>query len=276
MFLYSILLLFHFLHMKTLRLLPIVVLIFVLPLKSNAWGLLGHRVVGEIAERNLTAKAKKAVQAILGDTSMAIAANWADFIKSDTNYRYVSSWHYLDFKDGLSFNDIKLILVNDTTANVYNKTVWIIKELKNKKLSKDKQKFYLRLLIHFIGDMHQPLHHGNETDQGGNKVKVTWFGEATNLHSVWDSKLIEDQQLSYTEYSTLLNHPTAAQKLAWQKQPMSEWIYESYQVSRDIYANTPADSKLSYTYNYRWIDVANKQMLKGGVRLAGVLNDIFK
>lgn len=262
--------------MKTLRFLPVVVVLFILPLQSNAWGLLGHRVVGEIAERNLTAKAKKAVHDILGDTSMAIAANWADFIKSDTSYRYLSSWHYLDFKDSLSFNDIKHILVNDTTANVYNKTVWIIKELKNKKLPKDKQKFYLRLLIHFVGDMHQPLHHGNEADQGGNKIKVSWFGESTNLHSVWDSKLIEDQQLSYTEYATLLNHPTPAQKAMWQKQPISEWIYESYLVSRDIYKTSPVDAKLSYTYIYRWIAVANQQMEKGGVRLAGILNDIFK
>lgn len=262
--------------MKTIRLLPVALALFIIPLQSNAWGLLGHRVVGQIAESYLTPQARKAVKEILGDSSLAIVANWADFIKSDTSYRYLSSWHYLDFKDSLSFADIKKILVNDTTANVYNKTQWIIRELKNKKLPKSKQKFYLMLLIHFVGDMHQPLHHGNETDQGGNKIKLQWFGENTNLHSVWDSKMIEDQQLSYTEYAAAINHVTAAQKAQWQKQPMSEWIYESYLVSRDIYKKTPADSKLGYTYIYNWLAIANKQMLKGGVRLAGVLNEIFK
>ena len=262
--------------MKTVKTFVVILSIIVLPFSSNAWGLLGHRVVGKVAESYLSPQARKAVKQILGDSSLAMVANWADFIKSDTNYRYISSWHYLDFKDSLSLSEVKKIMVNDTTANVYNKSQWLIKQLRNKKLPKDKQKFYLMLLVHFIGDIHQPLHHGNATDDGGNKIKLLWFGDNTNLHSVWDSRMIDNQQLSYTEYAAAINHPTAAQKKQWQKQPMSEWIYESYLISRDIYKKTPPDTKLSYSYSYNWLGVANKQMLKGGVRLAAVLNDIFK
>jgi hypothetical protein len=262
--------------MKKLRFIPVVLVIFIFPLKSHAWGQQGHRIVGQIAESYLTPKARKAVKDILGHASLAMSANWADFIKSDTNYRYLSSWHYLDFPDSMSYQQVKDFMNTDTAANVYSKTNWLVKQLKNKKLAKDKQVFYLRLLIHFIGDIHQPLHHGRETDQGGNKVKVTWFGESTNLHTVWDSKLIDLQQLSYTEYSNAVNFTKSSQRAKWQKQPVSEWIYESYVISRDIYKDVPQDGKLSYNYNFKWISTVEQQLLKGGVRLAGLLNEIFK
>lgn len=262
--------------MKLLRILPLALVVLALPFTSHGWSLTGHRVVGGIAETYLTPQARKAVREILGNESMAMASNWADFVKSDSAYNYLYNWHFLDFKDSLSYNDVLHIMKTDTAANVYNKTVWIISELKKKDLAKDKKQMYLKLLIHFIGDIHQPLHHGNESDLGGNRVKVSWFNEATNLHSVWDSKMLDYQQLSYTEYIDWINHTTSKQRAAWQKQPITDWIYESYVISRRIYRETPADSKLSYRYNYVWISTANERLLKGGVRLAGVLNEIFK
>lgn len=264
-----------FFAMRTFRVISIV-LLFVIPFQSHAWGLLGHRVVGEIAEKYLTPKARKAVKDILGYESMAITSNWPDFIKSDTSYRYLSIWHYVNLGDSMSHADVMKFLSNDSAVNVYTKTNWLIKELKNKSLPKEKQLLYLRLLIHFIGDIHEPMHEARETDQGGNKIKVSWFNEPTNLHTVWDTKLIDDQQLSYTEYAAAINHATPAEIQKWQKQPIAEWVYESYVISRKIYENTPADSKLSYNYSFKWIATANQQMLKGGIRLAAILNEIFK
>jgi len=262
--------------MKYFKLLPLVLALFIIPFTSHAWGTTGHRVIGAVAETYLTPQARKAVKEILGNESMAMVSNWADFVKSDTAYNYLYNWHFLDFRDSLSYADVMHIMKTDTAANVYNKTQWIISELKKKDLAKDKKVMYLKLLIHFIGDIHQPLHHGNEKDLGGNRVKVSWFNESTNLHTVWDTKLVDFQQLSYTEYVNWINHATTAQRIAWQKQPMTDWIYESYEISRKIYKNTPADSKLSYRYNYEWVSTVNSQLLKGGVRLAGILNEIFK
>jgi hypothetical protein len=88
--------------------------------------------------------------------------------------------------------------------------------------------------------------------------------------------LIDDQQLSYTEYAAAVDHPTIAQKRLWMKQPASEWIYDSYVISRRIYENTKPDSRLSYNYIFAWIGTVNEQLLKGGLRLAAVLNDIYK
>jgi hypothetical protein len=264
--------------MKVLKSVIVMLVLFSLPFTSNAWGLQGHRIVGQIAESYLTPKAKKAIREILGDETMAISSNWPDFIKSDSNYKYLSPWHYVNFPDSMSYDDIMNFLARDTMVNVYTKTNWLIKELKNKSLAKEKKVFYLKLLIHFIGDIHEPMHSGRVEDLGGNKIKITWLYEPApvNLHVVWDDKLVDFQQLSYTEYAATINHTTTSERTKWQKKPMKDWIYDSYVISRKIYQDSKPDSKLGYNYNFKWIGTVNSQLLKGGVRLAGILNDIFK
>jgi len=253
----------------------VISLFFSLPFTTSAWGLLGHRIVGEIAEKYLTPAAKSEVIKILGPESMAMASNWADFIKSDSTMSYLSEWHYVDMKRGLSHAQVISFLKNDTATDAYTKLNFLIKELKNKKLPFEKKQMYLRLLIHIVGDIHQPLHVGNPEDKGGNDIRVTWFGATTNLHSVWDSRLIDFQQLSYTEYTAAINHPTKVQSLAWQKQPLAEWIYQTYQEADKVYADIKPDDRLGYLYNYKFLEVLNRQLLIGGVHLAAILNEIF-
>jgi hypothetical protein len=239
------------------------------------WGAMGHRIVGQVAESYLTPKAKKAIKAILGDESLAISCVWADFIRSDPNYRYLSTWHYINLKTGLNRNDVEAKLLQDTAANLFNKTNFIISELKNKQLPADKKLLYLRLLIHFVGDIHQPLHAGRPDDAGGNRIRVTWFGDSTNLHTVWDEKLPEFQNLSYTEFATSINHTKKKQRTEWQKQPIMDWFFESYQLAEQIYNDIQPNQRLSYDYNFKHVGTINDRLLKGGVRLAGLLNEIF-
>ena len=254
----------------------VLILFFYLPVQSNAWGVLGHRIVGEIAESYLTPKAKNEIKKILGTESIAIAANWADFIKSDSTMSYLSPWHYVDIKGGLSFAEFKDYFKKDTIADAFTKLNFLIKELKNKNLPMDKKAMYLKLVIHIVGDIHQPLHVGHPEDKGGNDIKVTWLGSPTNLHSVWDSKLIDIQQLSYTEYAAAINHTTISQRKALQKQQLIDWLYQTYQVADKVYANIKPDDKLSFQYNYKFIGILEQQLLRGGVHLAGLLNEIFK
>ncbi|WP_242920216.1 S1/P1 nuclease [Pontibacter liquoris] len=246
-----------------------------LPFQSMAWGLLGHRIVGEIAERNLSRKAEKQVRKILGTESLAIASNWADFVKSDPAYDYLGPWHYVNFEQGLTYDQMGRYLAQDTVTDAYTKLTFLVKELKNKQLPKEKQQMYLRLLVHLAGDIHQPMHTGHAEDLGGNKIKLFWFNQPTNLHRLWDEQLVESQELSYTEYSTALNHTTKAQRKAWQQQPVSQWLFDSYQISNKLYAELQPEQKLSYKYNYDHLATLNEQLLKGGVHLAGLLNEIF-
>ena len=250
-------------------------LFFYLPFCSMAWGVLGHRIVGQIADSYLTKNTRKEIYKILGTESIAMASNWPDFIKSDPAYKYLDNWHYINLRTGLSETELKDYLATDTITDAFTKINWLTGQLKNKELEQDKKILYLRLLIHIVGDIHQPLHIGRVEDRGGNGIKVNWFKEPSNLHTVWDSKLIDLQQLSYTEFASSINYTTKAQRREWQAEPVAHWIWQSYQHAEKIYADIKPDASLSYEYNFKFIKVVNQQLLKGGVHLAGLLNEIF-
>jgi hypothetical protein len=263
--------------MKTIQRVFLLCFFFLLPFVSLAWGVLGHRIVGEIADQYLTSKARAEIRKILGNESIAMSANWADFIKSDSTFNYLNSWHYINLDSGMTRNEILSYLKTDTVTDVYTRINFLVSELKKKNLSIDKKRMYLRLLIHFVGDVHQPMHIGRRQDLGGNRVRVNWFNTPTNLHAVWDESLVNFQQLSYTEYTKAINFTTLKQRQAWQKQPLSEWIIESYEIAQKLYSEiTRPDQRLSYDYNFRHIATVNDRLLKGGVRLAGLLNSIFR
>ncbi|HEX8331392.1 MAG TPA: S1/P1 nuclease, partial [Segetibacter sp.] len=241
-----------------------------------AWGMTGHRVVGEIADKYLSSKARKEIRKILGNESIAMSSNWADFIKSDTNFRYLNPWHYVNFDSGITYTQMVAFLDKDTAVDAYTKIVFLTKELKAKSLSLETKQFYLRLLIHLVGDIHQPLHATKKGISGGNDIRVSWFSENSNLHRVWDSDLIDHQQLSYTEYVKAINYVTPAEKATWQRQPLTEWLFESYQISLKLTdeIKTP-NPRLGYEYNFKHLETMNKQLLKGGVHLATLLNQIY-
>lgn len=247
-----------------------------LSFNSMAWGVLGHRIVGQIADSYLSKKAKKGIAAILGNESIAMSSNWPDFIKSDPSYRYLSSWHYINLKAGLTRTELDHELAIDTATDVYSKLNWLTDQLKNKSPEAEKKIMYLRLIIHMVGDIHQPLHVGRPEDQGGNKIAVTWFNEPGNLHQVWDSKLVDFQQLSYTEYTKAINHTTRKQRKEWQAELLNEWIWQSYQQSEKIYAAVKPNDKLGFEYNFKNISTVNEQLLRAGIHLAGLLNEIFR
>lgn len=250
--------------------------IIYLPVQTMAWGTNGHRISGQIADSYLTPKARAAIKAILGNESIAMTSNWADFIKSDPQYKYLSSWHYIDFDKEYSYPEMQAFLKQDTAVDAYTKLNFLIGELKKKNLPKANKLLALRMLIHIVEDVHQPMHTAHTDDKGGNDIKVTWFNNQTNLHSIWDSQLIDFQQLSFTEYVTWINHPTAAQRAEWQKAPISQWLYESSQIAAKIYTGVKDGDKINvYKYNFDNIETLNNQLVKGGVRLAGLLNQLF-
>lgn len=263
--------------MKTIQKLTFICLFIYIPFASGAWGVLGHRIVGQIADSYLTPKAKLEIKKLLGNESIAMASNWPDFIKSDPAYKYLSTWHYINLQSGLSFEQMDTFLKADTAEDAYTKINVLTKELKKSKLLPTETKqLYVRLLIHLIGDVHQPLHLGRVEDRGGNNVKVKWFSNEANLHQVWDEKLISFQELSYTEYATAINFTTLKQRTDWQKQSLSLWMYDTYKLTEKVYTETIPDSRLDFLYNFKFVAPMNDQLLKAGVHLAGVFNEVFK
>ena len=265
-------------HMKHFAGKIIILSLFIyLPLQSMAWGLIGHRVVGEIAEYYLTSSTKKKIRQILGNESLAISSNWADFIKSDTAYRYLNNWHFVNFDSAISYQQMQNYLATDTSIDAYTKLTFMLAEMKKKNLPQAQKLMYLRLIIHIVGDLHQPLHAAANGTRGGNQVRVLWFNEPSNLHRVWDEHLVEYQQLSYTELTRSINFISIEERKRLQSQPISEWLYESYSISNKLLEEIKQpNQKLSFEYNFKHHQTMNEQLLKGGVRLAGILNELFK
>ncbi|RAJ01684.1 S1/P1 nuclease [Chitinophaga skermanii] len=246
---------------------------------SYAWGPIGHRVVAELASRHLTPRAQKAISDLIGTETLAMIANWPDFIKSDTTgkYKHTNNWHYVDFPGHISCEEVhKMIADGKASGEAYNQIVALSKTLKDPKASKEDKVFALTFLVHIIGDVHQPLHVGRDEDQGGNKIAVQWFNTPSNLHRVWDEQLIDYQQLSYTEYTNWLDRAPAQKIKEIQKGTVIDWLCESHVLADKVYASTKDGDKLSYRYNFLFVNDLNSQLQKGGYRLAQVLNDIFK
>ena len=115
---------------------------------------------------------------------------------------------------------------------------------------------------------------GNGEDQGGNDVKVEFMWERSNLHRVWDSGIIDHQQLSYTEYVQWIDHASEAEIQKWQSEGIMVWVDEALSYREDIY-DIPDNKKLGWNYNYAHVGTVNERLLKAGIRLAGILNEIY-
>ena len=254
----------------------VAVLVFIyLPCQVFGWSTIGHRIVGQIAENHLTAKARRGVKNILGNESLAMVSNWGDFVKSDPSYDYLYNWHFVNLPAGLDQSGVFSYLESEKDPNVYNKSIEMINILKDKKSTLEQQKFAMRMLVHMVGDLNQPMHTARKEDLGGNRVFVTWFGEKSNLHRVWDDELIDYQRLSYTEYVKAIDF-ASSETVIWKSKSLKDFVYGSYQACNKIYENTKPEAKLRYKYNFDFVETLNQQLLKGGICLANILNDIYK
>lgn len=239
--------------------------------KATYWGATGHRVVGEIAQKHLSKKTKKAIAKLLNGYSLAFVSTFADEIKSDSKYRKYGTWHYVNFEFDSKYDPLK----RDKKGDIIYGIETCIKTLKDPNALQEDKIFYLKMLIHFMGDLHQPLHAGRAGDRGGNDIKVKWFNKPSNLHRVWDSDMIEGYNMSYTELAKNANKLSKAQVKALQKGSVTDWIYESQALAKKVYASAKKGDKLFYRYSYDHLNTARKQLQVAGVRLAKVLNDIF-
>lgn len=236
------------------------------------WSKTGHRVTGEVAEKHLTRKAKRAIDKILKGQSLAEVSTFGDEIKADKAFGSFNPWHYVNFPVGKKYSEITPSEDGDLVVGIH-KCIAVLKDANS--TQKDKQ-FYLKLLVHLVGDLHQPLHVGRKEDKGGNDIQVQWFGKGSNLHRVWDSNMIDDYGMGYTELSENLPTLSKQQIKLVQQGDLYTWVAESQALVQDIYGSANSGDKLGYRYSYDWWATVEQQLQKGGIRLAVVLNGIFK
>ena len=239
--------------------------------KTVFWGPTGHRTTGKIAEMHLTNKAKRKIDKLLKGESLAFVSTFGDQIKSDRKYSEFYSWHYVNMDLDQKYADAEKNPKGDLVTGI-NKCIEI---LKDEKSSEEDKVFYLKLLVHFVGDLHQPLHIGQKEDKGGNTVQVQWFGQGTNLHTVWDSKMIEEWNMSYLELANNAKDLSKDEIKAIKKGTVVEWVDEVHEITKEVYKSAKKGENLKYRYSYDHLETVRTQLQKGGIRLAKILNEIF-
>ena len=235
------------------------------------WGQTGHRTVGEVADEHLTKKARKNIETLLGGQGLAYVSTYADEIKSDKKYDKYYTWHYVNFPIGSKYEDSEKEEKGDIMTGMQH----CISVLKDENASREDQVFHLKLLVHLVGDLHQPLHVGKAEDRGGNDIKVTWHYKKSNLHRVWDTEMIESWNMSYSELEQNLKPLSREQTRAIEGGSLMDWMYESRALAERVYASASQDDKLGYRYSYDHLGTVMEQLRKAGIRLAKVLNEIY-
>lgn len=262
--------------MKNLKILLVAAFLLIFNF-GYSWGTTGHRVVAEIAQHHLSGKAKRHLKKIFGNEPMAYWANWPDFIKSDTTgvWKETSQWHYINIAKQTNFQDFLTAIKSQKAPNLYTQIQVLSAQIKNKNTAPKDKKIALIFLIHLMGDLAQPMHTGRFGDLGGNKIKVQYFGKTTNLHALWDSKLVDDTQYSYTEFADVLDVKSPEEVEQIQAGSLEDWLYDSHQKANKIYAFAETNTDYSYGYNYKFEPLLERQLLYGGLRLAKILNEIL-
>lgn len=236
--------------------------------KGHAWGLTGHRTIAKIAENHISAKTKSEIQKLLENESMVMASTWMDEIKSDDNYNKYGDWHWVTIPDGKTYQQANKNENGDVVAGIKE-----CKRILKSNADNETKKQYLKFLIHLVGDLHQPLHVGNGRDAGGNSIKIKWFYDPTDLHAIWDSRMINSKNWSYSELSENLQLEFGYSD-GVQIGSTEDWAHEALQYRTQIY-NYGSKGYVGYDYLYKNWPLVKSQLWKAGLRLAEVLDEIF-
>jgi hypothetical protein len=224
---------------------------------SIVWGSIGHKVVGEIAERKLNSNVKLIVNDLLDGESLASASTWADEIKSDPLYKKYSPWHYVNMPLDKEYSDIQKNPKGDIVTTLKE----CIKILKNPDSAIEEKSFYLKFLIHLVGDIHQPLHTGKFEDRGGNDIKLTFLGKPTNFHIIWDVHMIEYLNMDYKQLSDELMQ---MKEENYSLNP-DDWVYETHQDVKRLYAEIQNKNEINIDYINNKIPFIKHKLFKAGV-----------
>lgn len=253
--------------------------------EARAWGDDGHMIIGEIAWRELGPGTREAVADLLrdDDRTLAYASTWADRLRSDPTWDGVKPHHYVNAPDGATSFDLErdcppprgcvLRAIQEHAAALSEPATPRLQRLQA-----------VKFLAHFVGDLHQPLHAAYGSDRGGNQVDVTFFGEATNLHRLWDTLLLQRRlgwPRSWSRRSlarSLAGSIAPGERSRWARGTPLEWARESFALARShVYTAGPGEElcpgdDLGEAYYRRNLPVVEEQLRKAGARLAWLLS----
>jgi hypothetical protein len=238
------------------------VALLVFTLNALAWGSGGHKMVASFAKAALSKQVADSVQKILGKMSFEDASVWMDEVRSDHTYDYMKPWHYINIEKDATY-------VAGDEKHIVSQLELALAMLKHKDRNQDKTSTALLLLFHLIGDLHQPLHCGYGDDKGGNEVQVNFEGKGTNLHSIWDTDLIEFSKINLISCLKFSNTLTTEEKRQIQKVDITAWMHESRAYLPTVYDFKKRTISDEYINSAKPIII--KQLTRAGIRLATIL-----
>lgn len=252
------------------------------PSVASAWGPQGHRLVAELAWEQLTPQAQARIEPLLHgepEPTLPGIANWADRLRSsDPDLgRLSAAWHYVNIGgDQCVFDEPRDCPEGNCVVEAIPAQAALLADESLPMASRTRA---LKFLVHFVGDVHQPLHAGHAEDKGGNTYQVNLDGKGSNLHQLWDSGLLGTTRLDDVRYlerlralpadphaAALVTDPLALRAAKWAEQSCVIVVEPGFY---------PQNRKISAEYVQSWLPVAEQQLRLGGARLAVVLNEIF-
>ncbi len=240
---------------------------------SFGWGHEGHQIIGTVAEDHLDETTKVMIQSLLGNSHLYSIASWADDVRRERPD--TKAWHYVDIPMGGKYDASRDCALPDSC--VVLKINDFLKVLTDKNAKRDQRAEALKFIVHFVGDIHQPLHAVGEAE-GGNGVRVRFLGDDRcgrydcNLHGVWDTSMILHTALNRQEYSQHLEELVLRQKLGSEDGGTPEqWANESQRLAQAAWVQDGAN--LDENYYQKEIKLVDRQMALAGLRLAKLLND---
>lgn len=236
------------------------------------WGQKGHDATAYIAEQHISQTTADSIAALFDGKSMVYWANWLDNASHTPDYAYAKTWHYKNIADGVAYEDAYINPAGDVVTAARGQ----IAILTDPEAPREDKVLALKILVHVLGDMHQPMHMARPDDRGGNNVKLEFFGREANLHGIWDGSIMNSgHSWSYTEWQQQLDRLNPEAEAQTAAGNIDDWAKETYVIATSVYEYFPEGCKVSYNEVAKWTPVIEVQILRGGLRLARVLNAIF-
>jgi hypothetical protein len=252
----------------------------------GGWGRDGHAIIADIAERELTDTARARIDAILGGDRIPLIASWADEVRPQDEYRWTAPLHYVNLPPGAD----RYIHTRDCPDQgcVVSAVIDFAEAVVAEDTNDEDRREALMFLVHFVGDLHQPLHAGRRADRGGNDINTTFLGTERNLHSVWDSGILGAGDRSPWPVMSDRLHADidADDRMAWvasddhssteaMTETVGRWTFESHRFAERYCATVQDGDTLNRDYVSLTMPVVELRLQQGGIRLGELLNTLL-
>ncbi len=239
--------------------------------RAYGFGPAGHRIAGLVAEAYLCAEARVEIDRLGEGDGLAELGTWADRIRTQSPWDDSGPWHYVNIADGDSFDDYRSPPEGDA--------LWAIthfhSRLRSENLTREQRSEALKFLVHFVVDLHQPLHVGRRTDRGGTTTEVFLGEQRISLHRFWDTDAIRDDDLPVAHYARNVMPMATLLATGHRPSPPRQWAAEGLSLRSIVYAFDPETRRLDEDYLRIASDLVRLRLIQAGLRLAAQLNDVF-